>query len=171
MNHKEILKSIKELVGLAKQEVANEVDVVEEVVLSTDEVIEEVIEEVVLSTEEVAEEVSEEVVELAEDAKEEPKKEISPEAIVGFATQEELSQVKQELLSMIKALIEDKSSTKEADVPAELSAIEKEAVELSEEVVEEIVHSPESVTEQKKSLLSNKKPMTTAQRVAWMINN
>lgn len=175
MNHKEILKSIKELVGLAKQETVKEIDVVEEVVLSTDEavekVIEEVIEEVVLSTDEVIAEVSEEVVELAEDAKEEPKKEVSPEAIVGFATQEELSQVKQELLSMIKALIEDKSSTKEADVPAELSAIEKEAVELSEEVVEEIVHSPESVTEQKKNLFSNKKPMTTAQRVAWMINN
>ena len=175
MNHKEILKSIKELVGLSKQETVKEIDVVEEVVLSTDEavekVIEEVIEEVVLSTDEVIAEVSEEVVELAEDAKEEPKKEVSPEAIVGFATQEELSQVKQELLSMIKALIEDKSSTKEADVPAELSAIEKEAVELSEEVVEEIVHSPESVTEQKKSLLSNRKPMTTEQRVAWMINN
>ena len=169
MNHKEILKSIKELAGLAKQEVTKEIDVVEEVVLSTEEateeVIEEVIEEVVLSTEEV----TEEVVELAEDAKEAAPE--APAMPVGFATQEELSQVKQELLSMIKALIEDKSSTKEADVPAELSAIEKEAVELSEEVVEEIVHSPESVTEQKKSLLSNNKPMTTAQRVAWMINN
>jgi len=156
MNHKEILKSIKELVGLAKQETVKEIDVVEEVVLST---------------EEVKEEVSEEVVELADEAKEEPKKEVTPEAIVGFATQEELSQVKQELLAMIKTLIEEKSSVNEADVPAELSAIEKEAVELSEEVVEEIVHSPESVTEQKKSILSNKKPMTTAERVAWMINN
>ena len=156
MNHKEILKSIKELVGLAKQETVKEVDVVEEVVLST---------------EEVKEEVSEEVVELADEAKEEPKKEVTPEAIVGFATQEELSQVKQELLAMIKTLIEEKSSVNEADVPAELSAQEPEAAELSEEIVEEIVHSPESVTEQKKSLLSNKKPMTTTERVAWMINN
>ena len=62
MNHKEILKSIKELVGLAKQETVKEIDVVEEVVLSTEEAVEEVIEEVVLSTEEVVEE----VVELAE---------------------------------------------------------------------------------------------------------
>ena len=170
MNHKEILKNIKELVGLAKQEAAKEVDVVEEVVLSTEETVEEVIEEVVLSTEEVVEEVVEEAVELADEAKEEPKPEAAPIA-VGFATQEELSQVKQELLAMIKTLIEDKSSVDEADVPAELSAQEPEAVELSEEVVEEVVHSPESVTEQKKSLLSNKKPMTTAQRVAWMINN
>ncbi|MDB4245988.1 hypothetical protein N9824_00425 [bacterium] len=170
MNHKEILKSIKELVGLAKQEAAKEVDVVEEVVLSTEETVEEVIEEVVLSTEEVVEEVVEEAVELADEAKEEPKPEAAPIA-VGFATQEELSQVKQELLAMIKTLIEDKSSVNEADVPAELSAQEPEAVELSEEVVEEIVHSPESVTEQKKSILSNNKPMTTAERVAWMINN
>ena len=164
--NKEILKSIKELVGLAKQEAAKEVDVVEEVVLSTEETVEEVIEEVVLSTEEVVEE----AVELADEAKEEPKPEAAPIA-VGFATQEELSQVKQELLAMIKTLIEDKSSVNEADVPAELSAQEPEAVELSEEVVEEIVHSPESVTEQKKSILSNNKPMTTAERVAWMINN
>jgi histone H3/H4 len=174
MNHKEILKNIKELVGLAKQESAKEVDVVEEVVLSTEEtvekVVEEVIEEVVLSTEEVVEEVSEEAVELAEEAKEEPKEEAAPIA-VGFATQEELSQVKQELLAMIKTLIEEKSSVNEADVPAQLSAQEPEAVELSEEVVEEIVHSPESVTEQKKSVLNNNKPMTTAERVAWMINN
>jgi hypothetical protein len=170
MNHKEILKNIKELVGLAKQEAAKEVDVVEEVVLSTEETVEEVIEEVVLSTEEVVEEVVEEAVELADEAKEEPKPEAAPIA-VGFATQEELSQVKQELLAMIKTLIEDKSSVNEADVPAELSAQEPEAVELSEEAVEEIVHSPESVTEQKKSVLSNNKPMTTAERVAWMINN
>ena len=170
MNHKEILKSIKELVGLAKQETVKEIDVVEEVVLSTEETVEEVIEEVVLSTEEVVEEVVEEAVELADEAKEEPKPEAAPIA-VGFATQEELSQVKQELLAMIKTLIEDKSSVNEADVPAELSAQEPEAVELSEEAVEEIVHSPESVTEQKKSVLSNNKPMTTAERVAWMINN
>ena len=71
MNSKEILTSIKELVGLSKEEVTNEVEATEEVVLSTEEVAEEVIEEKVeeveLSTEETKEEVIEEAVELAEE--------------------------------------------------------------------------------------------------------
>ena len=175
MNSKEILTSIKELVGLSKEEVANEVEATEEVILSTEvvaeEVIEEKVEEVELSTEETKEEVIEEAVELAE---EEPKKEAAPavEAPVqmNFATQEELSQVKQELLSMIKAMMEDKSDYAEADVPAKLSAEEKEAVELSEVVEEEVVHSPESVTETRQKNFNNK-GMTAAERVWSMINN
>ncbi|MAY52533.1 MAG: hypothetical protein CMC75_04635 [Flavobacteriaceae bacterium] len=175
MNSKEILTSIKELVGLSKEEVANEVEATEEVILSTEvvaeEVIEEKVEEVELSTEETKEEVIEEAVELAE---EEPKKEAAPavEAPVqmNFATQEELSQVKQELLSMIKAMMEDKSDYAEADVPAKLSAEEKEAIELSEVVEEEVVHSPESVTESKQKNFNNK-GMTAAERVWSMINN
>ena len=171
MNSKEILKSIKELVGLSKEEVANEVEATEEVVLSTEvvaeEVIEEKVEEVELSTEETKEEVVEEAVELAEE-KEEPKQEAPVQ--MNFATQEDLSQVKQELLSMIKAMMEDKSDYAEADVPAKLSAEEKEAVELSEEVEEEVVHSPESVTETRQKNFNNK-GMTAAERVWSMINN
>ena len=129
------------------------------------------VEEVELSTEETKEEVIEETVELAE---EESKKEAAPveqaPVQMNFATQEELSQVKQELLSMIKAMMEDKSDYAEADVPAKLSAEEKEAVELSEEVEEEVVHSPESVTETRQKNF-NKKGMTAAERVWSMINN
>jgi len=171
MNSKEILTSIKELVGLSKEEVTTEVEATEEVVLSTEEVAEEVIEEKVeeveLSTEETKEEVIEESVELAEE-KEEPKQEAPVQ--MNFATQEELSQVKQELLSMIKAMMEDKSDYNEADVPAKLSAEEKEAIELSEEVEEEVVHSPESVTETRQKNFNNK-GMTAAERVWSMINN
>lgn len=171
MNSKEILTSIKELVGLSKEEVANEVEATEEVILSAktnaEEVIEEKVEEVELSTEETKEEVAEEAVELAEE-KEEPKQEAPVQ--MNFATQEQLSQVKQELLSMIKAMMEDKSDYAEADVPAKLSAEEKEAVELSEEVEEEVVHSPESVTESKQRNFNNK-GMTAAERVWSMINN
>ena len=176
MNSKEILTSIKELVGLSKKEEANEIEVNEEVTLSSEEVVNEVIEEkideVELSTEEVKEEVVEGTVELAE---EESKKETAPveqaPVQMNFATQEELSQVKQELLSMIKAMMEDKSDYNEADVPAELSAEEKEAIELSQ-IEEEVVHSPEAETEKKhKGILSNKKPMSIQERVAWMINN
>ena len=171
MNSKEILTSIKELVGLSKEEVTKEVEATEEVILSTEvvaeEVIEEKVEEVELSTEETKEEVAEEAVELAEE-KEEPKQEAPVQ--MNFATQEELSQVKQELLSMIKAMMEDKSDYAEADVPAKLSAEEKEAVELSEEVEEEVVHSPESVTETRQKNFNNK-GMTAAERVWSMINN
>jgi len=171
MNSKEILTSIKELVGLSKEEVANEVEATEEVILSTEvvaeEVIEEKVEEVELSTEETKEEVIEEAVELAEE-KEEPKQEAPVQ--MNFATQEELSQVKQELLSMIKSMMEDKSDYAEADVPAKLSAEEKEAIELSEVVEEEVVHSPESVTESKQKNFNNK-GMTAAERVWSMINN
>ena len=171
MNSKEILTSIKELVGLSKEKVANEVEATKEVILSTEviaeEVIEEKVEEVELSTEETKEEVIEEAVELAEE-KEEPKQEAPVQ--MNFATQEELSQVKQELLSMIKAMMEDKSDYAEADVPAKLSAEEKEAIELSEEVEEEVVHSPESVTETRQKNFNNK-GMTAAERVWSMINN
>ena len=160
MNSKEILTSIKELVGLSKEKVANEVEATEEVILSTEVIAEEVIEE------KAKEEVIEEAVELAEE-KEEPKQEAPVQ--LNFATQEELSQVKQELLSMIKAMMEDKSDYAEADVPAKLSAEEKEAVELSE-VEEEVVHSPESVTETKQKNFNNK-GMTAAERVWSMINN
>ena len=46
----------------------------------------------------------------------------------------------------------------------------KEAVELSEEVEEEVVHSPESVTETRQKNFNNK-GMTAAERVWSMINN
>jgi len=188
MNSKEILTNIKELVGLAKAEPANEIEVVEETVLSTEEVTEEVIEEKVeevveASTEEATEEVVEEVVvEASEETKEEvieeeteleeePKEE-KEQPMPNYATQDELSALKSELLAMMKTMMEDKSDYSEADVPAELSTEEKEDVELSEEVEEEVVHSPESVTEKRNiNPYVNKQPMTTAQRVAWMINN
>ena len=174
MNHKEILKNIKELVGLEKQE-AKEIDVVEEVVLSTEDTVEKVIDEAVenveLSTEEVVEEVIEETVELADEVAEEPVKEVE-QVPVGYATQEELSQVKQELLSMIKALIEDKSDVSDIEVPTELSVKNKqEEVELSENV-EEVIHSPEAQIEKKKNLLSNpNKSMTIEERVNRMLFN
>ena len=171
MNSKEILTSIKELIGASKEKAPINIKSTEEIILSTEvvaeEVIEEKVEEVELSTEETKEEVIEEAVELAEE-KEEPKQEAPVQ--MNFATQEELSQVKQELLSMIKAMMEDKSDYAEADVPAKLSAEEKEAVELSEEVEEEVVHSPESVTETRQKNFNNK-GMTAAERVWSMINN
>jgi len=158
MKATEILNNVKELLNLSKQEVeANDVLVEESVDLSADEVIEEAkeeVEEVVL-----AEETKEEVV--VKEEKEAP--------AMNYATSEDLSALKNELLSMIKALIEDKPKGAEKEVPQELS--KQEEVELSEET-KEIVHSPENEIEVKKNLLSNlNKPMTTQERVNRMLFN
>tara|TARA_B110001454_G_scaffold191087_1_gene190571 strand:+ start:163 stop:594 length:432 start_codon:yes stop_codon:yes gene_type:complete len=110
-----------------------------------------------------------EAVELADEEpkKEEPKKEDVGQVIANFATQEQLSQVKMELLEMIKSIIEDKSSVGEKEVPQDLSA---EKVEL--ETVEEIVHSPESEVEKKKVVLfENKQSSTIEERINQMLFN
>ena len=115
-------------------------------------------------------EVKEEVVELMEDEKvEEPKEEPVQEAVQpSYATMEQLSAVKEELLSLIEAIVEvTKKETKE--VPQELSAQEpKEEVELAEEPVEEIKHSPENDVENEGVKLSYKPfaKMTIEERIA-----
>ena len=158
MKATEILNNVKELLNLSKEEVKVEDIAVEE--------------SVELSTEEVTEEVKEEVEEvvLAEEPKEEVVIEEEVEApAMSYATSEDLAAVKSELLSMIKALIEDKPMGEAKEVPQELS--KQEEVELSENV-EEVVHSPEAQIEKKKSLLSNpNKSMTIEERVNRMLFN
>ena len=148
MKATEILNSVKELLHLSKEEVKVE-DVIAE-------------EAVELSTEETEKEVI-----LAEETKEEAiVNEVAEAPVASYATSEELSAVKLELLSMIKALIEDKSSAETKEVPEELSA--QKEIELSEEVI----HSPEEAIETKRNLLSNpNKSMTTEQRVHRMLFN
>ena len=158
MKATEILNNVKELLNLSKEEIKVEDIAVEE--------------SVELSTEEVTEEVKEEVEEvvLAEEPKEEVVIEEEVEApAMSYATSEELSAVKAELLSMIKALIEDKPMGEAKEVPEELS--KQEEVALSENV-EEVVHSPEAQIEKKKNLLSNSnKSMTIEERVNRMLFN
>jgi small-conductance mechanosensitive channel len=158
MKATEILNNVKELLNLSREEVKVEDVVVEEAVdLSTEEVIEAIEEEV------------EEVI-LAEEPKEEAiVDEVAEAPVANYATSEELSAVKTELLSMIKALIEDKSAADTKEVPQELSS--QEEVELSEEA-EEVVHSPEASVEKKKSLLSTpNRVLTTEERVNKMLFN
>jgi len=158
MKATEILNNVKDLLNLSKEELKSEDIAVEE--------------SVELSTEEVTEEVKEEVEEVV--LAEEPAEEVVIEEEVAapsmsYATSEELSAVKAELLSMIKALIEDKPMGDVKDIPEELS--KQEEVELSEDV-EEVVHSPENSIETKKNLLSNlNQPMTIEQRVNRMLFN
>ena len=158
MKATEILNNVKELLNLSKEEIKVEDIAVEE--------------SVELSTEEVTEEVKEEVEEvvLAEEPNEEVVIEEEVEApAMSYATSDELAAVKSELLSMIKALIEDKPMGEAKEVPQELS--KQEEVELSENV-EEVVHSPEAQIEKKKSLLSNpNKSMTIEDRVNRMLFN
>ena len=158
MKATEILNNVKELLNLSKEEIKVEDIAVEE--------------SVELSTEEVTEEVKEEVEEvvLAEEPNEEVVIEEEVEApAMSYATSDELAAVKSELLSMIKALIEDKPMGEAKEVPAELS--KQEEVELSENV-EEVVHSPEAQIEKKKNLLSNpNKSMTIEDRVNRMLFN
>jgi len=148
MKASEIVNGIKDLLKLSKQEV-EKVEVVEDV-----------------------------KVELAEDdkkPKEEPKAEAKPEekkeevaevVAAAFATQQELSQVKMELLEMIKSIIEDKTSVGDKEVPQELST----QVEL--EKSEEIVHSPEAEVDKKKVVLfENKRPATIQDRINQMLFN
>ena len=158
MKATEILNNVKDLLNLSKEELkVEDIAVEESVELPTDEVTEEVkeeLEEVVLAEEPAEEVVIEEEVE-------------SPS--MSYATSDELSAVKAELLSMIKALIEDKPMGDVKDIPEELS--KQEEVELSEDV-EEVVHSPENSIETKKNLLSNlNQPMTIEQRVNRMLFN
>ena len=158
MKATEILNSVKDLLNLSKEEIKVEDIAVEE--------------SVELSTEEVIEEVKEEVSEvlLAEESKEEVVIEEEVELPSGvYVTPEELAIVKAEMISMIKALIEDKPMGDVKDIPEELS--KQEEVELTEDV-EEVVHSPENSIESKRNLLSNpNKSMTTEQRVHRMLFN
>ena len=158
MKATEILNNVKDLLNLSKEEVKVEDIAVEE--------------SVELSTEEVTEEVKEEVEEvvLAEEPKEEVVIEEEVEApVMSYASSDDLAAIKAELLSMIKALIEDKPMGEAKEVPEELS--KQEEVELSENV-EEVVHSPEAQIEKKKSLLSNpNKSMTIEDRVNRMLFN
>lgn len=158
MKATEILNNVKELLNLSKVETKIE-----------DVLVEETVE---LSTEETTEEVTEEVSEVLLAEEEEvavPSEEVAEASPMMYVTPEELSAVKTELLSMIKALIEDKPMGDVKEVPQELS--KQEEVELSEDV-EEVVHSPENTIETKKNLLSNQnKAMTTEQRVNSMLFN
>lgn len=126
--------------------------------------------EAVLETQEeaVKEELSEEVVEtnsevdLAEDAVEETVEETTDEVVkVDFATKEDLSSLKSEMLEILSKLEEIRKDYKK-DVPAELS---EQKQELSEEVVE-ITHSPESEVEESNSFkFSARRIQTTQDRV------
>jgi hypothetical protein len=81
---------------------------------------------------------------------------------VNFATVDQLSELKQEFITMFKQLIEEKSTVNEADVPAKLSAEQKEELELSQ-VKEEVVHSPEVEVERKSTIsMSNAKNQSTS---------
>ena len=114
--------------------------------------------------EEIKEEVKDEVV-LAEDTVE-SEVPVEVEGKPAYATLSDLTSLKNEILDMLAAYAEvSKEYNKE--VPSELNSDKEEVkVELSEEKVTEITHSPESITEEIKiKKLSTKRPMNTQDRV------
>lgn len=120
--------------------------------------------EVTEIVEEIKEEVKDEVV-LAEDTVE-SEAPVEVEEKPAYATLSDLTSLKNEILDMLAAYAEvSKEYNKE--VPSELSSDKEEVkVELSDEQVNEITHSPESITEKIKiNKLSTKRPMNTQDRV------
>ncbi len=110
---------------------------------------------------EVVEEINlaEEVVDEVKEVKEEPKKEMEQP---NYVTEQQLSEVKNELFLMIQALLEEnKKQVKE--VPQELAKVEE---------VSEIVHSPENEVEKKQVNFSKSVVnMTPQERIYAMLNN
>ena len=144
MKNKDILNKVKEFLSLSKQDDV----VIEDINVELEEVV----------SAEIALEEGEDV---AKEAKQEPAQEVV------YATAQEVAEMKNELLSMIKAIIESNQPKEAQEVPQELSA----QVELKEEIVEEIIHSPENVEKKiNKTNLSNK-PMTALERVQYILNN
>lgn len=118
-------------------------------------------------------EVVEQEVTLADEVVEEVKEEAKQEMVQpNYVTEQQLSDVKNELFSMIKALLEEnKKEMKE--VPQELAKVEevKEEVKVELEEVKEIVHSPENEVE-KKATLSMKElsGMSIQERIYAQLN-
>lgn len=120
--------------------------------------------EVTEIAEEIKEELKDEVV-LAEDTVE-SEVPVEVEEKPAYATLSDLTSLKNEILDMLAAYAEvSKEYNKE--VPSELNS-NKEGVkvELSEEKVNEITHSPEAITQEIKiKKLSTRKTMNTQDRV------
>jgi len=124
-------------------------------------------------------EVKAEVTEVVEDIKEEVKDEVvlaedtvdsvapvEVEEKPAYATLSDLTSLKNEILDMLAAYAEvSKEYNKE--VPSELNSDKEEvSVELSDEKVTEITHSPESITEKIKiKKLSTRRPLSTQDKV------
>ena len=147
MKNKDILNKVKEFLSLSKQEdvVVEDINVELEEVVSAD---------IALAEGDVVSDMPKE-------------SSAAPAQEVVYATAQEVAEIKNELLSMIKAIIESNQPKELQEVPQELSA----QVELKEEIVEEIIHSPENVEKKiNKTNLSNK-PMTALERVQYILNN
>ena len=88
-----------------------------------------------------------------------------------YVTEQQLSDVKNELFLMIQALLEEnKKQVKE--VPQELAKEVKEEVKVELEEVNEIVHSPENEVEKKQVNFSKSVVnMTPQERIYAMLNN
>ena len=106
--------------------------------------------------------------EVVEEVKEESKQEmVQP----NYVTEQQLSDVKNELFLMIQALLEE-NKKKVKEVPQELAKEVNEEVKVELEEVSEIVHSPENEVEKKQVNFSKSVVnMTPQERIYAMLNN
>ena len=106
---------------------------------------------------------AEEEVEAAEEEKEE----------MGYATKEELAEVKS-MIEEIKAMIKDKEEMSEEETDKEELSKQEEEVkeEVAEEVqLEKVTHNPEAEPQREMKLYGQKRELTTADRVFAKISN
>ena len=103
---------------------------------------------------------AEEEVEAAEEEKEE----------MGYATKEELAEVKS-MIEEIKAMIKDKEEMSEEETDKE-ELSKQEVEEVQEEVqLEKVTHNPEAEPQREMKLYGQKRELTTADRVFAKISN
>ena len=97
---------------------------------------------------------------------------------MGYATKEELAEVKA-MIEEIKSMLESKEEMSE-EAPNTIKSEEtttktvyasEEEVELSAEPIAKITHNPEAETKRNLNLFAQKRPMTTADRVMQRIAN
>jgi cytosine/adenosine deaminase-related metal-dependent hydrolase len=97
---------------------------------------------------------------------------------MGYATKEELAEVKA-MIEEIKSMLESKeemseespNTIKSEETTTKTVYASEEEVELSAEPIAKITHNPEAETKRNLNLFSQKRPMTTADKVMQRIAN
>ena len=121
----------------------------------------------VLEAEEFASENEEE---MKEDLEEAPEVKEEEKAELEYATKEELNEVKS-IVEEIKAMLDPKEEEVDASVVEAKEEIEELKAELAKPATQPLKHSPESSTERKMNLYSQKGALTTLDKVMQKISN
>tara|TARA_R110000803_G_scaffold14887_9_gene41368 strand:+ start:4002 stop:4595 length:594 start_codon:yes stop_codon:yes gene_type:complete len=108
--------------------------------------------------------------EMKEDLEEAPEVKEEEKAELEYATKEELNEVKS-IVEEIKAMLDPKEEEVDASVVEAKEEIEELKAELAKPATQPLKHSPESSTERKMNLYSQKGALTTLDKVMQKISN